>query len=31
MNVKALKDKDLKWADAVFISAMIVQKDHLSM
>ena len=27
MNVKALKDKDLKWADAVFISAMIVQKE----
>jgi radical SAM superfamily enzyme YgiQ (UPF0313 family) len=27
MNVKALADKDLKWADYVFISAMVVQGD----
>jgi len=27
MNVETLKDKDLKWADAVFISAMIVQRE----
>jgi radical SAM superfamily enzyme YgiQ (UPF0313 family) len=26
MNVNALTDKDLKWADYVFISAMVVQK-----
>jgi len=26
MNVTALKDKDIKWADYVFISAMVVQK-----
>lgn len=29
MNVSALKDKDIKWADYVFISAMIVQKDSV--
>jgi len=27
MNVEALKDKDLKWADYVFISAMNIQKE----
>ena len=27
LNVKALTDKDLKWADYVFISAMVVQRD----
>ncbi|MBF0121440.1 MAG: B12-binding domain-containing radical SAM protein [Desulfobacterales bacterium] len=27
MNVEPLRNKDLKWADAVFISAMIVQKE----
>ncbi len=27
MNVLELKDEDLKWADYVFISAMIAQKD----
>jgi radical SAM superfamily enzyme YgiQ (UPF0313 family) len=27
MNVNTLTDKDLEWADYVFISAMIVQKD----
>ncbi len=26
LNVKELKDKDIKWADLVFISAMVVQK-----
>jgi radical SAM superfamily enzyme YgiQ (UPF0313 family) len=26
MNAEPLKDSDLKWADAVFVSAMIVQK-----
>jgi radical SAM superfamily enzyme YgiQ (UPF0313 family) len=27
MNVTPLKDKDIKWADYVFISAMVVQKE----
>lgn len=27
MNVTSLRDEDLKWADYVFISAMIVQRD----
>jgi radical SAM superfamily enzyme YgiQ (UPF0313 family) len=27
MNASALTDKDIRWADYVFISAMIVQKD----
>ena len=27
MNVSELKDKDIAWADMVFISSMIVQKD----
>jgi len=27
MNVEKLKDKDLKWADCVFISAMYVQRE----
>jgi radical SAM superfamily enzyme YgiQ (UPF0313 family) len=27
MNVKRLKDKDIKWADYVFVSAMMVQQD----
>ena len=27
MNVNALTDKDIKWADYVFISAMVVQRD----
>ena len=26
-NVRALTDKDIKWADYVFVSAMTVQKD----
>src|SRR4030095_15469248 len=29
MNVRRLKDADLKWADIVFASAMIVQQDSL--
>jgi radical SAM superfamily enzyme YgiQ (UPF0313 family) len=29
MNVKPLKDKDLKWADYVFISAMSIQKESV--
>ena len=29
MNVRRLKDSDLKWADIVFASAMIVQQDSL--
>lgn len=28
MNVRPLTEKDIEWADMVFISAMIVQKDH---
>jgi len=27
MNINHLKDKDIKWADYVFISAMVVQQD----
>ena len=27
MNVSALKDKDILWADYVFISAMVIQKE----
>ncbi|MBW1988436.1 MAG: B12-binding domain-containing radical SAM protein [Deltaproteobacteria bacterium] len=27
LNIEPLEDKDLDWADAVFLSAMIVQKD----
>jgi len=29
MNVTALKDKDIKWADYVFIGAMVVQRDSV--
>ncbi|MFW3147031.1 MAG: B12-binding domain-containing radical SAM protein [Thermoplasmatota archaeon] len=29
MNVKKLRDKDIKWADLVFLSAMEVQKESL--
>lgn len=29
MNVATLSDSDIKWADIVFVSAMIVQKDSL--
>lgn len=29
MNIQKLKEKDLKWADFVFISAMIVQKESV--
>ena len=29
MNVEALEDKDLEWADYVFISAMAVQKESI--
>jgi len=29
MNVRRLKESDIKWADIVFTSAMIVQKDSL--
>jgi radical SAM superfamily enzyme YgiQ (UPF0313 family) len=31
MNVSTLNDKDLLWADYVFISAMIVQKESVRM
>ena len=27
LNVRALKDKDLEWADYAFISAMVVQRE----
>src|SRR5512136_902681 len=27
MNVTVLKDEDIRWADYVFISAMVVQKE----
>ena len=30
MNVTSLQDEDLKWADLVFTSSMIVQKDSLN-
>jgi radical SAM superfamily enzyme YgiQ (UPF0313 family) len=29
MNVRSLTDKDIKWADYVFISAMVVQRDSV--
>ncbi len=29
MNVEALKEEDIQWADMVFLSAMIVQKDSV--
>jgi len=29
VNVSPLKDKDIKWADYVFISAMVVQRDSV--
>jgi len=29
MNVTALNDEDLKWADYVFISAMVVQRESV--
>ena len=29
MNVRALSDKDLKWADFVFISAISIQKESV--
>jgi radical SAM superfamily enzyme YgiQ (UPF0313 family) len=29
MNIQPLKESDIKWADVVFASAMIVQKDSL--
>src|SRR5262245_29972698 len=29
MNIQPLKPSDIKWADMVFVSAMIVQKDSL--
>src|SRR5205085_7216606 len=29
MNVRRLKDEDIAWADIVFLSAMIVQRDSL--
>ena len=31
MNVRRLKDADIEWADIVFASAMIVQKDSLEL
>ncbi len=31
MNIETLKDEHIKWADYVFISAMIVQKDSSRM
>jgi radical SAM superfamily enzyme YgiQ (UPF0313 family) len=30
LNIEPLNDKDIEWADAVFISAMIVQKKSLN-
>ncbi|WP_319523946.1 B12-binding domain-containing radical SAM protein [uncultured Desulfosarcina sp.] len=30
MNIEPLKQSDLEWADAVFVSAMIIQKDSLA-
>jgi radical SAM superfamily enzyme YgiQ (UPF0313 family) len=30
MNVRSLTDRDIKWADYVFISAMIVQRDSVN-
>ena len=30
MNVEALSDKDIRWADYVFISAMVVQRDSVN-
>src|ERR1043165_1734469 len=30
MNVRRLKDADIEWADIVFLSAMIVQKESLA-
>jgi hypothetical protein len=29
MNIQPLKPSDIKWADVVFASAMLVQKDSL--
>ena len=29
MNVEALEDRDLEWADYVFISAMAIQKESI--
>lgn len=29
MNVRKLRDKDLRWADCVFISAMTIQRDSV--
>jgi radical SAM superfamily enzyme YgiQ (UPF0313 family) len=31
MNIQRLKDSDIEWADLVFCSAMIVQKDSLEV
>ena len=31
LNVEALSDADLQWADLVMISAMIVQKESAQM
>ena len=31
LNVRALSDNDIKWADYVFISAMVVQRDSAKM
>ena len=30
MNVRSLTDRDIKWADYVFISAMVVQRDSVN-
>ncbi|MHC4884708.1 MAG: B12-binding domain-containing radical SAM protein [Planctomycetota bacterium] len=30
LNIESCSDDDLRWADAVFVSAMIVQKDSLA-
>ncbi len=30
MNVRSLTDRDLKWADYIFISAMVVQRDSVN-
>lgn len=31
MNIERLEDRDIQWADAVFVSAMIIQKDSLKV
>ncbi|MBK9313008.1 MAG: hypothetical protein IPM55_01980 [Acidobacteria bacterium] len=31
MNVQSLRDDDVKWADVVFVSAMLIQNESLSI